>query len=78
MGDGTTAFDILRGYYFGEGEWASLTPPGGDQDRQTSPLFHPPMRSLWRRPEFNGLLEKIGLNAYWRASRTLPDFRRAT
>lgn len=77
MGDAATSLDLLDGYYFGEGEWAGLAPPGGDQDRLTSPLFQPPMRNLWSRADFGRLLERIGLNAYWRKSRTVPDFRRS-
>ncbi len=76
LGEGTTAIELLRGYYFAEGDWAQLSPPGGDQDRQTSSLFMPPMRSLWTDAQFDRLLTRIGLNDYWRQSRTLPDFRR--
>ena len=76
MGDAGTAFDLLDGYYFGQGKWAALAPPAGDQDRQTSPLFQPPMRSLWRDPRFDRLLDRIGLTEYWRRSGTLPDYRR--
>jgi Flp pilus assembly protein TadD len=78
LGDETTALALLRGYYFAEGEWASVAPPGGDQDRLTSPLFQPPMRSLWREPRFDALLDRIGLTRYWRQSGTLPDYRRVT
>ena len=71
------AFALLDGYFFGAGQWARLAPAGGDQDRITSPLFQPPARGLWRDPRFDRLLERIGLSAYWRASGTVPDFRRA-
>ena len=76
LGDGKTGLELLHGYYFGEGGWARLAPVGGDEDRQTAPLFQPPMRNLWRNPGFDLLLERIGLNDYWRQSGTLPDFRR--
>lgn len=76
LGEAATALAILRGYYFGEGPWGRLAPAGGDQDRQTSPLFLPPLRPLWPRPEFAALLRRIGLEDYWRQSGTLPDFRR--
>ena len=75
MGDKATTLSLMNGYYFGEGEWRSLAPPGGDQDRQTSPLFQPPMRLLWRDPRFEQLLERIGLTDYWRKSGRQPDFR---
>ena len=77
MGDAATSLTLLDGYYFGEGAWAALAPRAGDQDRQTSPLFQPPMRSLWNTPAFNRLLNRIGLDDYWHESNSLPDFRRA-
>lgn len=75
VGDGKTALALLRGYYFGEAPWSSLAPPGGDTDRITGPLFQPPMRGLWETPEFGVLLQRIGLEDYWRRSGTKPDFR---
>ena len=77
LGDAGTAFALLDGYYFGEGDWAALAPPGGDQDRQTSPLFQPPMRDLWRDARFTALVTRIGLTDYWQRSKTRPDYRRA-
>jgi hypothetical protein len=70
------SFSILQGYYFGEGDWGKLAPPAGDADRQTSPLFLPPMKELWSDSRFNRLLQRIGLDDYWRQSGTRPDFRR--
>jgi hypothetical protein len=75
LGKPDQAIVLLHGYYLGEGEWKRLAPPGGDQDRITYPLFQPPMRNLWRDARFNALLERIGLNGYWRQSGTVPDFR---
>jgi tetratricopeptide (TPR) repeat protein len=74
LGESAGAFDLLDGYYFAEGEWASLAPAGGDQDRQTSPLFHPPMRDLWSTDRFAALVRRIGLAAYWRQSGSRPDY----
>lgn len=76
LGDKATASSILKGYYFGEGSWATVAPQGGDEDRVTRALFEPMMAPIWRGGEFNRLLERIGLNDYWRRSRTVPDFRR--
>lgn len=75
LGDAATALQMLAGYYFGEGEWRTLTPAGGDQNRTTAPLFQPPMRTLWRTPAFADLLRRIGLEDYWARSGTKPDFR---
>jgi tetratricopeptide (TPR) repeat protein len=77
MGAAPTVFELLDGYYFGRGEWAVLAPVAGDQDRQTSPLFQPPMRALWQMPRFNDLLNRFGLTSYWASSHTKPDFRRS-
>ena len=77
MGDAATSFDLLSGYYFGEGGWAALAPPAGDQDRQTSPLFQPPMRDLWKDKRFATLVRKIGLSDYWRDSGSSPDYVQA-
>ena len=77
VGDPDTAMALLRGYYFGETPWTSLAPPGGDEDRITAPLFLPPMQRLWRTPPFEALLQRIGLDDYWRQSGSTPDFRRS-
>lgn len=77
MGDSATSLGLLDGYYFGEGEWSALAPPGGDQSRQTSPLFQPPMRALWQDSRFASLVRRIGLADYWQKSGTIPDYRRA-
>ncbi len=76
IGEKATAMALLAGYYFRQAPWASLAPPGGDSERLTSALFMPPMRGLWRDPAFAALLRRIGLEDYWRRSRTVPDFRR--
>ena len=78
LGNTPAAFALFDGYYFGEGEWAKLAPAAGDQDRITSPLFQPPMSRIWPDPRFDRLVEWIGLNAYWRRSGTVPDFRRTS
>lgn len=76
VGDADTALALLRGYYFGEAPWASLAPPGGDEDRITASLFLPPMRHLWQTAPFDAMLTRIGLENYWQRSKSMPDFRR--
>jgi hypothetical protein len=71
-------FAILEGYYFNLGEWAVVAPLAGDQDRITSPLFLPPMRSAWNDARFARLLQTIGLEEYWRQTGSIPDFRKRT
>jgi tetratricopeptide (TPR) repeat protein len=77
MGHLATSFTLLDGYYFGRGEWAALTPAGGDPDKLTGPLFQPPMRALWKDPRFSALVRRIGLPNYWQRSGALPDYLRA-
>ena len=76
LGDLNTCFVILQGYYFGEGPWRNVAPEAGDQDRATNALFFPPMKAVWPDPRFTQLLQRIGLEDYWRQSGTVPDFRR--
>lgn len=76
LGDLEAALEICEGYYFGQGRWARVAPEGGDQDRATIPLFQPPMRGVWREKRFDALLERMGLNAYWRQSKSVPEFRK--
>ena len=76
MGAQSELMSVLNGYFFGEGEWAQVAPIGGDEDRQTLFLFQPPMEKVWPAPQFGRLLERIGLEDYWRKTGTTPDFRR--
>jgi DNA-binding winged helix-turn-helix (wHTH) protein len=73
LGNNPLALDMLDGVFRGLGRWAS--PPDPAQSA-THPLFQPPARALWRQPRFSGLLTAIGLERYWRASGTEPDYRR--
>lgn len=77
LGDLDTAFALLDGYYFARGAYAGLAPEAGDEDRMTSNLFEPPMSNLWPDPRFAVLTAGIGLDRYWQATKTKPDFRSA-
>ena len=68
-------FELLEGYYFGSGAWSNLAPVAGDQARATDALFQPPMKPAWNDPRFALLMERMGLENYWRESGTVPDFR---
>lgn len=76
LGDKDSAFALLDGYYFEEGEWARVAPVAGDMDRSTSALFEPPMKSLWTDSRFATLTGRIGLDRYWQRSGKSPDFQR--
>jgi len=69
------AFAILEGYYFDAGKWAGVAPRAGDADRITQPLFLPPMKPAWSDARFAPLLQRIGLEDYWKQSGTVSDFR---
>jgi hypothetical protein len=76
LGSLSDTFEILDGYYFDAGKWAKVAPAAGDADRITQPLFLPPMKAAWSDPRFGSLLQRTGLEDYWRKSGTQPDFRR--
>ena len=75
------AFAVLRAYFFGEGfdagevrfarAQASFTPRN---DRQTSFLFNPALKSARADPRFAKLTVDLGLNNYWHASGQKPDY----
>ena len=83
LGRPEAALDILRAYYFGE-EFVvpevrfaevqgSYTPRN---DRHTLFLFAPSLAPLRRHSEFAALVERLGLEKYWRDSGIGPDYRR--
>jgi hypothetical protein len=75
LGNGELALSILEGCYLGTGDWAAKRPV--DQSGSAShPLFQPQAKSLWSDARFERILEGIGLEQYWRATRTRPDYRR--
>jgi tetratricopeptide (TPR) repeat protein len=76
LGDRDSAFALLNGYYFAEGEWAKVAPAAGDMDRSTFALFEQPMSSLWSDPRFAALTRRIGLDRYWQTTGKTPDFQR--
>jgi DNA-binding winged helix-turn-helix (wHTH) protein/tetratricopeptide (TPR) repeat protein len=72
LGDLDIAFSMLNGFYFGRGPWAA-----GRRERPfTNPLFGPPITAFRADRRFPELLRATGLEAYWQASGTQPDFRR--
>jgi DNA-binding winged helix-turn-helix (wHTH) protein/tetratricopeptide (TPR) repeat protein len=80
LGRHDLALAALERYFFGApaGEVGPAVAPPGRYDRRYSAfLFMPPMAPLWRDPRFAAMLERIGLERYWRETGTRPDFRAA-
>lgn len=67
-----TAIAMLEGFFFGRGKWAA----GRAERPQTGVLFGPSARVLRQHSGFAGLLRETGLEDYWRATGTKPDYRR--
>jgi hypothetical protein len=73
---------VLDAYYFGRGgrvadarfgpETATYTPP---YNRQCAFLFAHPAAAMRADARFATLTREVGLDAYWRATRRLPDYR---
>lgn len=82
LGDDAEAMAIARAYHFGEGftvgdsrlEAGTHMPP---DRRKTLPLFWPPMARVRRTSEFGNLVQRLGLNEYWAASGSWPDYVRS-
>lgn len=70
------ALACIERYYFGADDAAWRIPPPGPFDRRYCAfLFMPMMQPLWSAPRFVAMLQRSGLEDYWRRSGTRPDFR---
>lgn len=69
------AFSLLDIYYMGS-KAVSLDRPTLGPRTETDFLFGLPTASLRADPRFPALTRAIGLDDYWRSSRTVPDYRR--
>ncbi len=77
LGRPELAFDSLERYFFGTGRFGDPIPPPGPVDRRyTIAFFSPPMRPYRDHARYRELLERVGLERYWRDTKTMPDFRR--
>lgn len=76
------AFTLADAYYFSNGfiipdqpTDAGQAPTASLAERQTQILFHPSTRAMRTDPRFGRLAEGLGLERYWRAANSAPDFR---
>ena len=78
LGQADLTFEALDAYFFGKGPMAGAAPAaiGPYTRRYTSFLFTPPMAPLRSDPRFTALTAAIGLDDYWRATNSAPDYRR--
>lgn len=77
-GAAAAVFDMLDAYFLGglmNGQRAA--PPGPSDERLSFMLFAPAVVALHKDPRYASLLARTGLETYWRASSTQPDFRRS-
>jgi hypothetical protein len=71
------AFDALEAYYLGGVLVGMRHPPPGPLDkRPTFQLLSSYMLEQREHPRFKALLERTGLEDYWRKSGKVPDFRK--
>ena len=77
MGMIDEVFALFEAYFFGGMvNGTRIAPPGPLDQRPSRPLFAPAVLSLRGDPRYASLLERTGLEEYWRKSGTRPDFRR--
>lgn len=72
LGQLDTAFSLFDGFYLGRGPWAGRK----NTPAPTHPLFSAAAASLRDDERFNPLLEEVGLEAFWRETKIIPDYRR--
>lgn len=77
LGRADLAFASLDRYLLNRGTFGNPVPIRPTDFRKTDALFTAPMADLRRDPQFATLVRDVGLEAYWRRSGTLPDYRRA-
>ena len=78
LGARDDALAALETYYLGGELFGQRVPPPAKLDmRTTSMLYAPPILEMREDPRFATLLERTGLEDYWKRSGSQPDFRRS-
>jgi hypothetical protein len=76
-GAANLAFEMLEAYFLGGVlQGVQFPPPGAADQRLSFMLFAPQVLALRDDPRYVRLLERIGLEQYWRSSGIQPDFRK--
>jgi hypothetical protein len=77
LGQVDLVFELLDAYFFNSGRFAysDRLPHTALTRYEVVDLFWPPMAPVWADRRFDVLAERIGLAAYWRETKTLPDYR---
>jgi DNA-binding winged helix-turn-helix (wHTH) protein len=76
LGRPDLAFASLERYFFNGGNFGPPVPIDPLARRYARDLFSRPLAPLRSDPRFGSILQRIGLEDYWRQTGTLPDFRR--
>ena len=76
LGRPDLTFASLERYYFNEGAFGRSSPVSAMTRRYTKELFSLPLVPLRSDPQFAAILGRVGLEDYWRQTKTTPDFRR--
>lgn len=78
LGASEDALASLEAYYLGGELFGQKVPPPAQLDmRTTSTLYAPPILAMRGDARFGALLERTGLEDYWKRSGSQPDFRRS-
>ena len=74
------AFAVVEALYFGKGYLVADHYGAADaftpEQRDSRVLFEPATRLIRANPRFERVVAQLGLKAFWRNSRFLPDYRR--
>ena len=76
LGRPDLTFQSLERYYLNRGGFGPPAPIRPYTRRYTDLLFSQPMAPLRSDPRFTSLVERIGLETYWRTAKVLPDYKR--